>query len=188
MATPLTDENAAKFLQPVVDDILTQVRGLVDPLRTEVAALKAAPAPAAPADTKPEETTAPAAGIPEGVDPTDPASVAQYHARLEASKVDWNDPAAVEAYQQKLTAGSGGGGTPQASEGGDESVEAEKAKLEAKIAQLTAEKAALEKRSNQAGDGVVTVPGQKGPDKIDTFEAGHLLGDAINKLHGRKEN
>lgn len=182
MATPLTDENAAQFLQPVVDDILTQVRGVVDPLRTEVAALKSASAP--PQEPQQQQQTPPAenkTGIPEGVDPTDPKSIAAYQAKLEASKVDWNDPAAVAQYHAKLTAGN----TPPAEgDGNEQEVPSEKSR---EIAALKAQLAKLERESNQGGDGTVTAPSIKSAPKINTIEAGHALGDAINTLLSRKK-
>lgn len=201
MATPITDENAKVFLQPVVDDIIAQVKGVVDPLRVEVAAMKAAavqeapaptatapvvaPAPAAP--VVPAQVKEPSVGIPEGVDITDPKSIAAHAARLEAEAVNWNDPAEVQKYQEKLKAEATPPieGTPAAGDGEGNEVNAEKAKLEAKIAELETQKAALEGRSNQSGSGGVVVPARKA-DKIDTFEAGHAIAALCNVMNGHE--
>lgn len=196
MATPLTDENAAKFLQPVVDDIIAQVKGVVDPLRVEVAAMKAAavqdpvaPVAAAPVAPVVPKVEVPSAGIPEGVDISDPKSIAAHAAKLEAQAVDWNDPAAVQKYQEKLASDAKPPveGTPAEGDGTPE-VNAEKAKLsvlEEKIAELETQKAALEGRSNQGATGVVIAPARKAV-KIDTMEAGHQIAALCNVMNGHE--
>lgn len=153
--TQLTTDNAAEILQPVFDDVLGQVKGLLTPIAAKAdeaiaLAKKASEEPAKPADPETPD-----------IDITDPEAVEKHLRTLKSAKamdgLDMTDPADVEKYLERIGHKRQEGESPEAAE--MTNLQAAKAKAEQDLAKAQDALAQAEARSNQ---GVYSVASKGG--------------------------
>lgn len=154
--THLTTENAAEHLQPLFDDLVGQVKGLLTPVAAraeEAVALAQKASESAPAEPTAEPTSTP------DIDITDPEAVEQHLRSLKAAKaqegLDMTNPADVETYLERI--GHKRQEEPSAPEAAElTELQAAKASAEAALSKAQDALAQAEARSNQGVYSVAT--------------------------------